>query len=121
MIQEETILDVADNTGVKTVKMIRALGHVKRYAGVGDVIKCAVQETTPDAAIKEGVINAVIIRTRSAIPREDGSYLKFDDNAVVIIDANKNPKGTRVFGPVARELRADADFMKILSLAPEVL
>lgn len=122
MIQQEGFLDVADNTGAKTVKMIRALGQVKVYAEVGDIIVCAVQESAPDATVKAGsVVQAVIVRTKSPIRREDGSFVRFDDNAAVIIDANKNPKGTRVFGPVARELRAHAEFMKILSLAPEVL
>jgi large subunit ribosomal protein L14 len=122
MVQSESILAVADNTGVKKVKMIRRLGHLKDTAKVGDIIVVSVRETTPDAAIKKGsVVKAVIVRTAYPTHREDGSSIRFDDNAVVIIREDFNPRGTRVFGPVARELRAQRRFMKIISLAPEVL
>lgn len=121
MLQQESILDVADNTGAKKVKMIRRLGQVKRTAGIGDIIVCSVRESIPEASAKKGtVVRAVIVRTKYAIRRSDGSYLRFDSNACVIIDDKRNPKGTRIFGPVARELRAKK-FSKIISLAPEVL
>ena len=121
MIQEETVLMVADNSGAKRVKCFRVLGQRKRYAHVGDLIKVAVQEAQPHASIKKGqVCTAVVVRTKKPICRQDGSYLRFDNNAVVIIDAKLSPVGTRIFGPVARELR-DKNFMKIVSLAPEVL
>ena len=120
MLQTESRLNVADNTGAKEVLMIRRLGQRKRTAAVGDVIVASVKASTPDASVKKGtVIRAVIVRTRAPIHREDGSYLRFDSNACVIIDKNNNPTGTRIFGPVARELRKK--FMKIISLAPEVL
>lgn len=121
MVQPESRLEVADNTGAKEVLMIRLLGKRKTCAGVGDIIVAAVKESSPDASVKKGtVVKCVIVRTKAPIGREDGSYLRFDENAVVIIDGNNNPKGTRVFGPVARELR-EKNFMKIISLAPEVL
>lgn len=121
MIQTETRLEIADNSGAKKVLTIRVLGQRKRYARVGDVIVAAVKEASPDGIVKKGeVVKVVIVRTVAAIRRADGSYLKFDRNAGVVIDENKNPRGTRVFGPVARELR-DKKYMKIVSLAPEVL
>ncbi len=121
MLQQESILDVADNTGAKQVKMIRRLGQIKRTATIGDIIVCSVQASSPEASVKKGsVVKAVIVRTSYPIKRDDGSYLRFDRNACVIVDDKKNPKGTRIFGPVARELR-QKDFMKIISLAPEVL
>ncbi|MCF7806440.1 MAG: 50S ribosomal protein L14 [Simkaniaceae bacterium] len=122
MIQEETNLDVADNTGAKSVRCIRVLGGTRRrYARVGDVIVCSVKESEPKANVKKGeVIKAVIVRTRNSIRRKDGSYLKFHDNSCVIIDDKLNPKGTRIFGPVAREVRNNG-FVKICSLAPEVI
>ena len=122
MIQQETILKVADNSGAKLVKCIKVLGGTKhRYAGVGDIITVTVKQVLPNQSIKKGaVLKGVIVRVSKAYRRKDGSYIRFDDNALVIIDNNKNPKGTRVFGPVARELR-EKDFMKIVSLAPEVL
>lgn len=122
MIQEETILNVADNSGARVLKCIKVLGGSKRrYAGVGDVIICAVQEALPNGAIKKGsVVRCVVVRTKKEIRRKDGSYIRFDDNAAVLIDANGNPRGTRVFGPVARELR-DRKYLKIASLAPETL
>jgi len=114
-------LNVADNTGAKKVMMIRRLGQLKDTASVGDVIVCSVKDSTPDAAIKKGTVQkAVIVRTKAPIRRDDGSYLRFDSNACVILDANGNPRGTRIFGPVARELRGKK-YMKIISLAPEVL
>jgi large subunit ribosomal protein L14 len=113
-------LNVADNTGAKQVQMIRRLGQITDTAGVGDIIVCSVKDSTPDATVKKGsVVKAVIVRTKAPIRRPDGSYLRFDSNAVVILDAALAPKGTRIFGPVARELRQK--FMKIVSLAPEVL
>jgi large subunit ribosomal protein L14 len=117
-----TILDVADNTGARRVSCIGVLGRKgRRYADVGDIINVNVKESSPNAAVKKGEkAKAVIVRTREQIRRSDGSYLKFDSNAAVIIDNQLNPKGTRVFGPVARELR-DKNFMKIISLAPEVI
>ena len=121
MLQIRSHLDVADNTGAKLAWTIGVLGRNQRYASVGDVIKVHIKDATPDGQVKKGeVCNAVIVRTRKAIRRNDGSYLRFDSNAVVIIDAEMNPRGTRIFGPVARELR-DKKFMKIISLAPEVI
>lgn len=122
MIQQESVLKVADNSGAKLVKCIKVLGGShRRYAGVGDIIVVSTRQVLPNGAIKKGtVMKAVIVRQAKEYRRKDGSYISFDDNAVVIIDANNNPKGTRVFGPVARELR-EKDFMKIVSLAPEVL
>jgi large subunit ribosomal protein L14 len=114
-------MDVADNTGARKASFINALGHPRRYARIGDIIKANIKEASADGTVKKGeVVDAVIVRTRSAIRRPDGSYLRFDSNAIVIIDAQQNPRGTRIFGPVARELR-EKNFMKILSLAPEVL
>lgn len=121
MIQMQTRLDVADNSGAKKIKVITILGQAKIFAGVGDIVTAAVQEAIPDGNVKKGqVVKAVIVRTAARIRRADGSYLKFDNNAGVIIDKDKNPVGTRIFGPVARELR-EKNFMKIVSLAPEVL
>lgn len=121
MLQQESILQVADNTGAKQVKMIRRLGQIKKTAIIGDIIVCSVRKSTPDAEIKKGsVVRAVIVRSKYPVRRSDGSYLRFDSNACVIIDDKKNPKGTRIFGPVARELK-QKNFMKILSLAPEVI
>lgn len=121
MIQEETELAVADNTGARRVACFRVLGQRKRYAYVGDLIRVAVKEAQPNGAIKKGqVCLAVIVRTAYPIRRPDGSYIKFDTNACVIIDAKKNPVGSRIFGPVARELR-EKNYTKIVSLAPEVL
>ena len=121
MIQEETDLMVADNTGARRVRCFRVLGQRKRYAGVGDIIKVAVKEAQPHGTIKKGqVCNALIVRTAAPIRRGDGSYVRFDNNAVVIIDAKNNPIGTRIFGPVARELR-EGNYMKVISLAPEVV
>ena len=122
MIQQETRCKVADNTGAKEVLCIRVLGgSARRYAGVGDVIVGTVKDALPGGAVKKGdVVRAVVVRTAKERRRPDGSYLRFDDNAVVIINEQKNPRGTRIFGPVARELR-EKRFMKIISLAPEVL
>ena len=121
MLQIRSILDVADNTGAKRAAAIGVLGRNQRYACIGDVIKAHIKEAAPDGTVKKGeVVNAVIVRTRKTIRRNDGSYLRFDSNAVVLIDAENNPKGTRIFGPVARELR-EKKFMKIISLAPEVI
>lgn len=122
MIQPQSMLTVADNTGGKRVMCIRVLGSSdRRYAGIGDVIVAAVKEAMPGGMVKKGeVVKAVIVRTAKPIARPDGSYIKFDENAAVIINEQNNPRGTRIFGPVARELR-DRDFMKIVSLAPEVL
>ena len=121
MIAEETSLIVADNSGAKRAKCFRVLGQRKRYAYVGDIIKVSIKEAQPHAAIKKGqVCNALIVRTKHRMNRADGSHLSFDNNAVVIIDANNNPIGSRIFGPVARELR-EKNFMKVISLAPEVL
>ncbi|GAB4227654.1 MAG: 50S ribosomal protein L14 [Chlamydiales bacterium] len=122
MIQQETDLDVADNTGAKRVRCIKVLkGSKRRYARVGDVIVCSVKEAAPEGTAKKGdVVKAVIVRTTKYIKRKDGSKLRFDKNSCVIIDANGNPKGTRIFGPVAREVR-DQGFLKITSLAPEVI
>ncbi len=122
MIQAETTLNVADNTGARKLLCIRVLGgSFRRYARVGDIIVAAVKEATPGGVVKKGdVVKAVVVRTRKEIKRPDGSYIKFDENAAVVINDARNPRGTRIFGPVARELR-DRDFMKIISLAPEVL
>ena len=122
MIQNESRMRVADNTGAKEVLVIRCLGgRVRKFANIGDVVVCAVKQATPGGSVKKGdVVKAVIVRTRRGVRRENGTYIKFDDNACVIIKDDKTPKGTRIFGPVARELR-DKDFMKIVSLAPEVL
>ena len=122
MISNETRLKVADNTGAKELLVIRCLGGSRRkYANIGDVVVCSVKDATPGGAVKKGqVVKAVIVRTSYGISRENGSYIKFDDNAAVIIKEDKTPTGTRIFGPVARELR-EKDFMKIISLAPEVL
>lgn len=122
MVQVESKLNVADNSGAKIVQVIKVLGGThRRYAGIGDLIVVAVKSTIPNSAIKKGTIEkAVVVRTHKEFRRPDGTYIRFDDNACVIIDANKNPKGKRIFGPVARELR-ERDFMKIISLAPEVL
>ncbi len=122
MIQMQTYLNVADNSGAKKVQCIKVLGGSKRKtAGIGDIIVVAVKDALPNAAISKGdVQKAVIVRTRKEFRRPDGTYIRFDDNACVIIDANNNPKGKRIFGPVARELR-DVGYMKIVSLAPEVL
>lgn len=121
MLQIRSILDVADNTGAKRAATIGVLGRNQRYARIGDVIKIHIKEAAPDGTVKKGEVQtAVVVRTRNATRRSDGSYLRFDSNAVVIIDKDHNPKGTRIFGPVARELR-DLKFMKIISLAPEVI
>ncbi|NOY07889.1 MAG: 50S ribosomal protein L14 [Spirochaetes bacterium] len=122
MIQMNTYLNVADNSGAKRVQCIKVLGGTRRkYAGVGDIIVVAVKDALPNAAIKKGTIErAVIVRTSKEYRRPDGTYIRFDDNACVIIDPGRNPKGKRIFGPVARELR-EKDYMKIISLAPEVL
>lgn len=122
MIQQESVLKVADNTGAKKLLCIRPLGgSFRRYASVGDVIVATVKEASPGGVVKKGeVVKAVIVRTKDAVRRVDGSYIRFDENAAVILDDDRNPKGTRIFGPVARELRRK-DFVKILSLAPEVL
>lgn len=121
MIAEETDLVVADNTGAKRVKCFRVLGQRKRYAHVGDIIRVSVKEAQPGGMVKKGqVCKALIVRTRHPVNRPDGSHLRFDSNAVVLVDANNNPMGSRVFGPVARELR-EKNFMKVISLAPEVL
>lgn len=122
MIQQESYLKVADNTGAKEIKTIRVLGGSKRkFGNIGDVIVASVRKAQPGGTVKKGeVVKAVIVRSAKGIRRADGSYIRFDDNAAVLIKEDKNPKGTRIFGPVARELR-DKDYMKILSLAPEVL
>ena len=121
MLQVRSILDVADNTGAKRAAAIGVIGRNQKYAGIGDVIKAHIKEAAPDGTVKKGeVVDAVVVRTRKQIRRADGSYLRFDSNAIVIIDKENNPRGTRIFGPVARELR-DRNFMKIVSLAPEVL
>ncbi len=122
MIQMNSILDVADNTGAKRIGCIKVLGGSRRrYANIGDVIVASVKEAIPGAAVKKGeIIKAVIVRTRKGVKRNDGSVLRFDSNAAVIIDDQKNPRGTRIFGPIARELR-ERNYMKIVSLAPEVL
>jgi large subunit ribosomal protein L14 len=122
MIQQESRLKVADNTGAKEVLCIRVTGgSTRRYGGVGDVIVATIKSATPGGSVKKGdVVRAVIVRTAKEFHRPDGSHIKFDDNAAVILDQHKNPKGTRIFGPVARELR-ELGFMRIVSLAPEVL
>ena len=122
MIQQESRLKVADNSGAREVLCIRVLGGSgRRYASIGDKIVCSVKESTPGGNIKKkAVTRAVVVRTKKEIRRKDGSYIRFDDNAVVLLNANDEPVGTRIFGPVARELR-DRDYMKIVSLAPEVL
>ena len=122
MSQQETFLKVADNTGAKEIKCIRVLGGSKRkYGNIGDVIVASVRKSAPGGTVKKGeVVKAVIVRSAKGIRRNDGTYVRFDDNAAVLIKDDKNPRGTRIFGPVARELR-DKDYMKILSLAPEVI
>ena len=122
MIQMESYLKVADNTGAKEIHCIRVLGGSKRkYGNIGDVIVASVRKATPGGTVKKGdVVKAVIVRTKRGVRRENGIYVRFDENAAVIIKEDRNPKGTRIFGPVARELR-EKDFMKILSLAPEVI
>lgn len=122
MIQQETYLKVADNTGAKEIKTIRVLGGSSRkYANIGDVIVASVRKAAPGGAVKKGdVVRAVVVRSARGVRRADGSYVRFDENAAVLIKDDKNPRGTRIFGPVARELR-DKDYMKILSLAPEVI
>ena len=122
MVQEETRLRVADNSGAKELKVIRVMGgSVVKYGSIGDIVVASVRRATPGGQVKKGqVVRAVIVRTAKAVRRADGSYVRFDDNAAVLVKEDKNPQGTRIFGPVARELR-DKDFMKILSLAPEVL
>ena len=122
MIQQQTYLQVADNTGAKEIMCIRVLGGTgRRYANIGDVIVASVKKAAPGGIVKKGdVVKAVVVRTATGVRREDGTYIRFDENAAVIIKEDKNPKGTRIFGPVARELR-EKQFMKIVSLAPEVL
>ena len=122
MVQQETRLRVADNTGAKEILCIRVLGgSTRRYANIGDVIVASVKDATPGGVVKKGdVVKGVIVRTKRGVRRDNGTYIKFDDNAVVLIKDDNTPRGTRIFGPVARELR-DKDFMKIVSLAPEVL
>ena len=122
MIQQESYLKVADNTGAKEIHCIRVLGGSKRkFGNIGDVIVASVRKANPGGTVKKGeVVKAVIVRTKRGVRREDGTYVRFDENAAVIIKEDKNPRGTRIFGPVARELR-DRDYMKILSLAPEVI
>lgn len=122
MIQVQTMLNVADNTGAKKLMCIRVLGGaLRKYASVGDIVVCSVKEATPGGVVKKGdVVKAVVVRTKKEVHRPDGSYIKFDENAAVLVKDDQSPRGTRIFGPVARELR-DRDFMKIISLAPEVL
>ena len=122
MIQQESYLKVADNTGAKEIKCIRVLGGSKvKYGNIGDVIVASVRKSTPGGQVKKGeVVKAVIVRSAKGVRRADGTYVRFNDNAAVLIKYDKNPRGTRIFGPVARELR-DKDYMKILSLAPEVI
>ena len=122
MIQMETYLKVADNSGAKELMCIRVLGGTRRkYANIGDVVVCSVKKATPGGVVKKGdVVKAVIVRSAKGLRRADGTYIRFDENAAVIIKEDKNPRGTRIFGPVAKELR-EKDYMKILSLAPEVL
>ena len=122
MIQQQTILNVGDNTGAKKVMCIRVLGgSYLKYANIGDVIVCAVKDASPGGVVKKGdVVKAVVVRSVKGVRRADGSYIRFDENAAVVIKDDKSPRGTRIFGPVARELR-EKDFMKIISLAPEVL
>jgi large subunit ribosomal protein L14 len=122
MIQQQSILNVADNTGAKQIMCIRVLGgSYRKYANIGDVIVAAVKAASPGGVVKKGdVVKAVVVRSHKGLRRPDGSYIRFDENAAVIIKDDKSPRGTRIFGPVARELR-DRDFMKIISLAPEVI
>ena len=122
MIQQQTLMKVADNTGAKELMCIRVLGGTgRRYANIGDVVVCSVKKAAPGGMVKKGeVVKAVVVRSVKGLKRADGSYIKFDENAAVIIREDKTPRGTRIFGPVARELR-DKDYLKILSLAPEVL
>ena len=122
MLQQQSLMNVADNTGAKELMCIRVLGGTgRRYANIGDVVVCAVKKAAPGGVVKKGdVVKAVVVRTVHGAKRADGSYIKFDENAAVIIREDKTPRGTRIFGPVARELR-DKDYLKILSLAPEVL
>ena len=122
MIQQQTFMKVADNTGAKELMCIRVLGGTgRRYARIGDIVVATVKKATPGGVVKKGeVVKAVVVRTVQSLRRPDGSYIRFDENAAVIIQDDKNPRGTRIFGPIARELR-DRDFLKILSLAPEVL
>ena len=122
MIQQESYLKVADNTGAKEIKCIRVLGgSTRKFGNIGDVIVASVRKAQPGGTVKKGdVVKAVIVRTKRGVRREDGTYVRFDENAAVIIKEDKNPRGTRIFGPVARELR-ERDYMKILSLAPEVI
>lgn len=122
MIQQQTMLNVGDNTGAKEIMCIRVLGgSYRKFANIGDVIVAAVKSAAPGGVVKKGeVVKAVVVRTKKGLRRPDGSYIRFDENAAVIIKDDKTPKGTRIFGPVARELR-DKDFMKIVSLAPEVI
>ena len=122
MIQQPTILNVADNTGAKQIMCIRVLGgSFRKYGNIGDIIVASVKDASPGGVVKKGdVVKAVIVRSSKGLRRPDGSYIRFDENAAVVIKDDKSPKGTRIFGPVARELR-DKDFMKIISLAPEVL
>ncbi len=122
MIQQETYLKVADNTGAKEIKCIRVLGgSTRKYGNIGDVIVASVRKATPGGTVKKGdVVKAVIVRSAKGVHRDDGTYVRFDENAAVLIKDDRNPRGTRIFGPVARELR-DKEYMKILSLAPEVI
>jgi large subunit ribosomal protein L14 len=121
MIQPQTILNVADNTGAKKILCIRVLGGNKKYAGIGDIIIGVVKEALPHMAIKRSnIVRAVVIRTKKSLQRKNGTVIRFDDNAVVIVNSENNPRGTRVFGPIAREIR-DKNFTKVVSLAPEVL
>ena len=122
MIQQQTLMKVADNTGAKELMCIRVIGGTaRRYANIGDIVICAVKKATPGGGVKKGdVVKAVIVRTKNGIKRNDGSKIRFDENAAVLIRDDKTPRGTRIFGPVARELR-EKEYMKILSLAPEVL
>ena len=122
VIQQQTLMKVADNTGAKELMCIRVLGGTaRRYANIGDIVVCAVKKATPGGVVKKGdVVKAVVVRSVKGLKRADGSYIKFDENAAVVIKDDKTPRGTRIFGPVARELR-EGDFLKILSLAPEVL
>ena len=122
MIQQQSVVNVADNTGAKKLMCIRVLGgHHRKWGNIGDVIVASVKQATPGGVVEKGdVVKAVIVRSKTGLKRQDGSYIKFDENAAVIIKDDKTPKGTRIFGPVARELR-DKDYMKIISLAPEVL
>ena len=122
MVQQQTVLNIADNSGAKKIMVIRVLGgSVRKFGTIGDIVVASVKEANPGGNVKKGdVIRAVVVRTKKEIRRQDGSYIKFDDNSAVVINDKKEPRGTRIFGPVARELRAK-DFMRIVSLAPEVL